>query len=214
MFRFKKIALLFFLVVISNLLDAQEDIDNDNYISANRFSITYEGHAGYALGNNFVAKGTNLGIGFGFSLNAPVYDGFYIITSFDQLRYKVNEVQYVGAIDRIRKRNYSVGLGYILDLSKNYYLGLELSYVDAVNRNFQSNEQGNGNFKDSGEGARLTLNTGYKINKFMYAVGFLNYDYMFYETVTAPSQQGFVDQSTFLTLGLGLRITIPYNLGM
>lgn len=210
---------LFFIFIISQLtcsiISAQQSdkqkIDKEDYVGGNRFGLSISGRASTALGDNFIAKGTNVSFGLGIAIEFPIYDGLYAKVSYDQIDYTVNKPEFIGAIDFVRRKNYLVGFGYILDLNNKVYLNAGLAYLDVVNRNIQNSSQGNGNFKDSGEGIQLSFSTGYKVNDFIYVVGFLNCDFVTYETVTGNSRQDFVKKSTFLTSGLALRLTIPYK---
>lgn len=196
----------FFWIFLScwQLMQGQAKTSQSTYEKKSA-TIELYGQQSYPIGDNYLGKGASIGQGFGARVQLFVYDNIYAGGSLTQDYHDIDNTRLTGLYDRYTRLNAYLYVGYEYSLARKWNLAADLGIGYTQNKNKQSENQGNAQFKDTGTIYTLSTLVEYELNSWLGVILRPNFEFITTNIESSQRQGSLYDNVSYFNIAVGLR---------
>ena len=164
-------------------------------------SFAFSSH--FSLGDNYLSKGHNDGIGAYFKFNFITYKKFKLGFQFEKTTQKVTDKAIGGNIDKTNSNSIGGVISY--QLYTNNKIAFEPQFKIA---SLQLRQKDGSKFYGSQNGTQIGISSDiiYKLNKTLSIFTNVGYNYSFLKVETNPAYEDYLNNSQSINVSIGLII--------
>lgn len=180
-------------------------IDYNRNESLLAFATSFRANLPFATGNSYLNKAMSISPGWGFEVDAIIYDYAIVGVSVDYHYFKTKNTEITGDISRSVLNFNRYKFGVRIPFSDRWAADA-LYYLDADSRIKHSLIGGGRNLRDEFDSFMLGGRVNYWLNSTFAAFFNMDYNRLKFSTEVPPELESFYDQETLINFSLGISL--------